>query len=475
MACKQIKAKATPNLRMLAGGDARKAPSCLDLGADHIMRYELASHVERPHVLKFSGGRSSGMLLLTLLHNNLLDRERGDVVVFNNTSAEHPATYAFVAECKRITEKRYGIPFLWLEFQTYEDVGRAGWTRYPSYRLVKSVPRSRDQPDGYDYSGAVFEETLAWKGYVPNVFSRTCTETMKLFVTSEFMRDWLGNRNDLFEQGHFMEKPYLDDRLFCRQHQRNGGSTPNRILAEKKRFLNTRPTGRKRQRFIDYTSVALGDRRGLFKNVTMDGGRAVVCGEHAVEYVSLVGFRADEPHRIAKMRSRNIGSIGEGNGAGLGKADGEFLYAPLEFLGVGRKDVEIFWKNQSVQLQLPYGANYSNCVFCFLKGKPELIKLAREQKRIDRKLPKELRSRSGTPSRLEWWIEMDRKYARDLRAERRIRDNSLDASVNPSIGFFGVTKNGSAYEHIRDSKRVLKIENMQRDSERFSIDCACTD
>ncbi|SMN10898.1 hypothetical protein SPBRAN_1073 [uncultured Candidatus Thioglobus sp.] len=43
----------------------------------------------KPHIVKFSGGRSSGMMLMNMLENNQLDPKRSDVIVFNNTSTEH--------------------------------------------------------------------------------------------------------------------------------------------------------------------------------------------------------------------------------------------------------------------------------------------------------------------------------------------------------------------------------------------------
>ena len=52
----------------------------------HSFRYRSKHHQELPHVVKFSGGRSSGMLLFTLIENGLLKRNRDDVVIFNNTS-----------------------------------------------------------------------------------------------------------------------------------------------------------------------------------------------------------------------------------------------------------------------------------------------------------------------------------------------------------------------------------------------------
>ena len=122
-----------------------RTPRTFGLGRKYPFRYAAKVHAEVPHVVKFSGGRSSGMLLFVLLESGLLQRERGDVVVFNNTSAEHPETYQFVSLCKSIVEEHYGIPFFWLEFQTYEDARNGEWTRLPSYRLVKPKPCARQK------------------------------------------------------------------------------------------------------------------------------------------------------------------------------------------------------------------------------------------------------------------------------------------------------------------------------------------
>ena len=55
------------------------------------LEYDSLDQRELPHVVKFSGGRSSGMMLMLMLEQERLNPKRGDVVVFNNTSAEHPA------------------------------------------------------------------------------------------------------------------------------------------------------------------------------------------------------------------------------------------------------------------------------------------------------------------------------------------------------------------------------------------------
>ena len=100
------------------------------------LQYDTPDQSKHPHVVRFSGGRSSGMMLILLLDQGWLDPKRGDVVVFNNTSAEHPATYEFVRACSRYAEVEYGVPFFWVEFATYEDAYNGDWTRRGGYRLV---------------------------------------------------------------------------------------------------------------------------------------------------------------------------------------------------------------------------------------------------------------------------------------------------------------------------------------------------
>jgi 3'-phosphoadenosine 5'-phosphosulfate sulfotransferase (PAPS reductase)/FAD synthetase len=62
---------------------------------------------KKPYIVKFSGGRSSAMMLMKLLKNNQLNPKRGDIIIFNNTSAEHPATYEFTRKIKKIAEEEY--------------------------------------------------------------------------------------------------------------------------------------------------------------------------------------------------------------------------------------------------------------------------------------------------------------------------------------------------------------------------------
>ena len=90
-----------------------------------------SDHEHLPHVLKFSGGRSSAALAFLLAEGDLLRPERGDVILFANTSAEHPATYDFARECKERLEGDFGLPFFWFEFCTVEDARRGVYVRRP--------------------------------------------------------------------------------------------------------------------------------------------------------------------------------------------------------------------------------------------------------------------------------------------------------------------------------------------------------
>ena len=187
----------------------RRPPPKHDPGKEYQFRYRAKKHSALPHVVKFSGGRSSGMLLFALLENGLLDASRGDVIVFNNTSAEHPDTYRFVRDCM-LTAHRYEIPFFQVEFQTYEDARQGEWTRLPAYRLVNDQPKSAANDEGFHWRGEVYEELLSWAGYVPNQFNRICTKHLKLEVTRNFLKDWLASNATIPRLGHYGNGSRID-------------------------------------------------------------------------------------------------------------------------------------------------------------------------------------------------------------------------------------------------------------------------
>ena len=420
----------------------------------HNFCYDLAGHEDLPHVIKFSGGRTSGMMLFLLLESALLKAERGDVVLFNNTAAEHPATYEFVCRCKEIVEDQYGIPFFLVEFQTYEDARHGEWTRLPSYRLVQPTPWSEANQEGYHWRGEAFEELLSWKGYVPNQFQRTCTSTLKLETTRAFLRDWFACKPAIERLGHFGKSSRLDDDELVESHIRHNGGVPREILLEKKRFVRSRPVFRPEQQFVDYSTAACPIHNPYLEESVV-GNRADF-GDGGVEYLAFVGLRYDEMRRVVRVRERNNGgphAIGY---------EGEHVYLPLSDMHVTEEDVEAFWKKQTWGLALNTEDGLSNCTYCFLKGVRGLrnVRAAMSHTR-DKQL-------ENTPCDLGWWIEIEQKYGRDLEAEQR---DIRSAVANDFIGFFG-TQRGFSYQ------RLAQLQDDDADLPRFMdsvLPCDCTD
>ncbi len=462
-----------PRLEIARGGRPPAAPK-FNPSKKHVFHYDSKSHGQQPHVVKFSGGRSSGMLLFTLLEGGFLKQERGDVVVFNNTSAEHPATYDFAAKCKTLTEKKYGIPFLWTEFQTYEDALNGNWNRFPSYRIVSPTPYSADNPDGYHYRGEVFEELLSWKRFLPNQFDRICTAQMKLFATKEFLRDWFAQKPGIGRQGHYYQQSLIDDKTLIRLHRKNRGETPDDILLEKAAFVRSRPTFRPAQKYADFSDCVKE-----ITNKALDGkssgNKVLLSGNDCVDYVAFVGFRSDESARVARMKARNYdGAEYETcNDPHISAPEGEYVYAPLANIGVVKEDVFDFWEKQKLNLRLPRSVNLSNCVFCFLKGAAILADILANKAKFDKKLPKKLQSQKGTPSDIAWWTKMEAKYGRDLMREKRKIKNKETAGENPVIGFWGM--NGRlSYRRLADSQSIPAALS-EIGAESSALPCDCTD
>ena len=425
----------------------------------YAFRYRARDHQELPHVVKFSGGRSSGMLLFTLLENGFLNQERGDVVVFNNTSCEHPETYKFVSKCKELVEQA-GIPFFFVEFQTYEDARQGEWRRIASYRLVNERPLSEENPDGFRWKGEVFEETLSNKSYLPNQFSRVCTQSLKLEVTRQFLRDWFGNKATIPQLGHALTESQVDVDQMHRQHIRNGGGVPKEILLEKKKFVLNQTTSRPRQAFRDFSPAARP-----FDNPSLEGkifGRKAWFGESGVEFVAFIGLRGDEQLRVTRVESRASNPH-----ANVGY-EGEHVYMPLATMHVTKEDAAHFWRQQTWNLNLPEDGSLSNCVFCFLKGAGSLVKVHQEMELQKVNDIEGFGSTMGTPCNIGWWIDKERQYGRDLEKEHRERTNP---DAQNFIGFFGAST-GFSYELLKD--KANNSDAMDQFSETV-LPCDCTE
>lgn len=425
----------------------------------HSFRYRAKRHNQLPHVVKFSGGRSSGMLLFALLENGFLNQQRGDVVVFNNTSCEHPETYRFVAECKRRVEST-GVPFFFVEFQTYEDARQGEWRRIPSYRLVNEQPFSEDNPDGFRWRGEAFEEMLSHKVYLPNKFSRVCTKSLKLETTRMFLRDWFASKKGIPFQGHGQAESLVDLGLLHKRHVQNGGSVPKDILLAKKRFVLGQPTSRPKQNYKDFSWPA-----STFENEALKGkvfGRKAWFGDGGIEYVAFIGLRGDEQLRVARVETRSSNPH-----ANLGY-EGEHVYMPLATIHIDREDVNAFWEQQSWGLNFPGGSVLSNCVYCFLKGVTNLgqVHAAMESEKTTGQ--DGFGPTVGTPCDIEWWVNKEREYGRNLEAEKRERTNP---DAGDFIGFFGATS-GFSYEILTTTTK--NGEGLEQFADAV-LPCDCTE
>lgn len=449
--------RAAPLLRV-ANGEQRTGDYESEQGS--LLRYRARAHGDLPHVMKFSGGRSSGMLLFTLLENGLLSAERGDVVVFNNTSCEHPETYRFAATCKEIVEQRYGIPFFWVEFQTYEDARRGEWARIRSYRLVNGRPLSEHNPRGFRWRGEVFEELLSHAAYVPNQFRRVCTSTLKLEATRLFLKDWFAGKESIPRLGHGRSHSRVDPDALYRRHRSSRGAVPREIFLRKKEYVLSRSPCRPPQRFSDFSAVAKP-----FTNPTVKDkvyGDSAWFGPGGIEYVAFIGLRGDEQLRVAKVEARRA------NAHANPDYEGEHVYLPFSAMNVSKRDVNTFWERQSWGLQLPGDGALSNCVYCFLKGVGTLEQVHDTMQRRQNADVPGFGSLVDTPCDVGWWTAMEQRYGRNLDAEKRVRTGADSSSF---VGFFGASS-GFSYQVLADSRRE------RTDLSRFAnsvLPCDCTD
>jgi 3'-phosphoadenosine 5'-phosphosulfate sulfotransferase (PAPS reductase)/FAD synthetase len=98
------------------------------------------------------------------------------------------------------------------------------------------------------------------------------------------------------------------------------------------------------------------------------------------EWDSMLGIRADEPRRLAKIGNQDYGKHEE-------------KIAPLGRVGATKEMVGAFWEQQTFDLELPNigGVTYhGNCDLCYLKGASQIRSLIAEK-----------------PERATWWIKME--------------------------------------------------------------------
>lgn len=143
----------------------------------------------------------------------------------------------------------------------------------------------------------------------------------------------------------------------------------------------------------------------------------------------MVGIRADEPRRVAKIRARPSPETVH-----------ETMVLPLAAAGVTKKDVGDFWRAQPFDLELPNhnGVTYEgNCDLCFLKGRNIVQTLI-----------------AAKPSRAIWWAAQE---------------------VRP----LNSRESGARFRNDRPSYQTM-LERAQRQEDMFEVDegtlaCFCGD
>lgn len=98
------------------------------------------------------------------------------------------------------------------------------------------------------------------------------------------------------------------------------------------------------------------------------------------EWDSMLGIRADEQRRLAKIGNQDYGKHEE-------------KIAPLGQAGVTKEIVGEFWRSQPFDLGLPNHNGvtmHGNCDLCYLKGGAQILSLIQEK-----------------PSRAIWWAKME--------------------------------------------------------------------
>ena len=326
--------------------------------------------------------------------------------------------------------------------------------------MTNEHPFSDDNPEGFRWKGEVFEEMLSHKGYLPNQFSRVCTQSLKLEVTRHFLRDWFANKRRIPHQGHGLDSSKVDTEQMHKRHIRNGGGIPKEILQAKKEFVLHCSANRPKQAYQEFS-----DASAAFNNETLSGkvfGQKAWFGEGGIEYVAFIGLRGDEQLRVARVETRSSNPH-----ANVGY-EGEHVYMPLAAMHISKEDVNSFWERQAWDLNLPTSGVMSNCVYCFLKGARSLGQVHSAMEKQKSLAVPGFGSTVGTPSDIDWWTAMEKKYGRDLELEHRERTNPDASSF---IGFFGATS-GFSYDILADSDP--SEDSLERFSETV-LPCDCTE
>ena len=149
-----------------------------------------------------------------------------------------------------------------------------------------------------------------------------------------------------------------------------------------------------------------------------------------LEWNQMIGIRADEARRVAKIRARGHST----------ETTKETMLVPLADAGVTLPDVHAFWQAQPFGLGLQTNAagrtTAGNCDLCFLKPAAQVASLIHEK-----------------PTRGVWWAKME-KYAEDNFVTRNNGGSFRFRSDRPS--YAAMLENNAAQTTLfRDDEEAL--------------------
>lgn len=292
--------------------------------------------IDRPGVVSFSGGRTSGYMLWHIIEAYGGKMPSDIKVIFNNTGKERAETLTFVERCSI----EWGVDITWLEYTSTpknRPLGKARNGRMESayehgFNVVNYATASRN--------GEPFEAIVRTRNALPNVRARFCSTECKTRTT--------------------------------------------------KRYL-----------------LSIGWKR----------------------WASAIGFRFDEPHRVAKLRTTN-------------RHKHEEPECPLYEAKVNKLMVHEWWAKQPFKLGLM--DHEGNCDLCFLKGTGKIRRIMKDR-----------------PDLAEWWLRMEAEAVN--KEGRRI----------PKTAFF--RKDRPRYSvQLEIAQRPGLFDDVTEDDE-LSIACHCTD
>lgn len=168
-----------------------------------------------------------------------------------------------------------------------------------------------------------------------------------------------------------------------------------------------------------------------------------------------IGIRADEPNRIAKIRTRGVST----------ECVLETMRMPLAEAGVTKEMVGAFWKRQPFDLQLPNEngvTKHGNCVLCFLKPGAQVLSLIEEE-----------------PQRAVWYMRQEQEAAANFAAKKRDTSRSdgwrfrNDRPSYATMHAFAVSQTDLFRAGDASAQTADLIERLRHDT--TGIDCFCGD